>query len=59
MTQQQIAPAKTGEPIIEVQDPQTGESLAVIYAWNNGQLTVSSNRRLKVVELSPKARLHL
>ncbi|WP_152563415.1 hypothetical protein [Ruegeria halocynthiae] len=58
-TQQQNERAKKGEPIIEVQDAATGKTMAVVYAWNNGQVSVASNSGLRVVELSPAARLRL
>lgn len=58
-TQQQYEPAKKGEPIIEVQDAHTGETVALVYSWNNGQVSVASNSGLKVIELSPAARLRL
>lgn len=58
-TQQQMERAKKGEPIIEVQDVNTGETMALVYAWDNGQISVASNSGLRVVELSPNARLRL
>lgn len=58
-TQQQTDRAKKGEPIIEVQDAHTGKTVVLVYAWNNGQVSVTSNSGLKVVELSPAARLRL
>lgn len=58
-TQQQTERAKKGEPIIEIQDAHTGKTVVLIYAWNNGQVSVASNDGLKVVELSPAARLRL
>ncbi|EEE35368.1 hypothetical protein RKLH11_4044 [Rhodobacteraceae bacterium KLH11] len=42
-----------------MQDAHTGKTMAVVYAWNNGQVSVASNSSLKVVELSPAARLRL
>lgn len=58
-TQQTSERAKRGEPIIEVQDARTGKTVALVYAWDNGQVSVASNSGLKVVELSPSARLRL
>lgn len=58
-TQKSNERAKRGEPVIEVQDAHTGETVLLVYAWNNGQVSVASNTGLKVVELSPKARLRL
>ncbi len=58
-TQQTSERAKRAEPIIEVQDAHTGKTVVVVYAWNNGQVSVASNSGLKVVELSPTARLRL
>lgn len=58
-SQQPSERAKRGEPIIEVQDAQTGKTVALVYAWDNGQVSVASNSGLKVVELSPSARLRL
>jgi len=51
--------AKRAEPIIEVQDAHTGKTMVLVYAWNNGQVSVASNSGLKVVELAPTARLRL
>lgn len=58
-TQQPNERAKRAEPIIEVQDARTGKTMVLVYAWNNGQVSVASNSELKVVELSPSARLRL
>ncbi len=58
-TQQQNDRAKKVEPIIEVQDANTGETVALVCSWNNGQVSVASNSGLKVIELSPEARLRL
>lgn len=58
-SQQPSERAKRGEPIIEVQDAHTGNTVALVYAWDNGQVSVASNSGLKVVELSPSARLRL
>ena len=58
-THQTSERAKRGEPIIEIQDAQTGKTVVLVYAWNNGQVSVASNSGLKVVELSPAARLRL
>ncbi len=58
-SQQPSERAKRGEPIIEVQDAHTGKTVALVYAWDNGQVSVASNSGLKVVELSPSARLRL
>jgi hypothetical protein len=58
-TQQPNGRAKRGEPIIEVQDAHTGKTVVLVYVWDNGQVSVASDSRLKVVELSPTARLRL
>ncbi len=58
-SQQQNERAEKGEPIIEVQDAHTGKTVALVYSWNNGQVSVASNSGLKVIELSPEARLRI